>query len=423
MRRILLALLAVSLLASACADDEAGPDESTSGRIDVAGIERELDSLVRAAEDARGLRFVEDPEITIVTSDELARRIRVEIEEDFDPAEILVDQRLFELLGLLDGSIDLMQAYLDLYAEAVGGFYDNETGELVISGDEALSPLAKTIVVHELIHALTDQHFDFAARLDQLIEEDRFHEASAIQALAEGDATYFQIVYMQTLPTNEQVEAVQESLAVDTSVADSLPAWFSEDLAWPYDAGFAFVDRIITDLDVAGLNQSYTLLPTTTEHIIHPGSYFTRQPPRPADLPNAVLDGYEVVEEGQWGEWNLELYLLDGVDPGEAIIAASGWGGDDYRVYWDGANVAFAYLFVGDTPLDATELAESLAASVAVRVAVGSPVTTTGGTSFAPGEDYAAIYVEDSRVLFVAAADPVAGSLLADQLQAVLGAG
>ena len=82
------------------------------------------------------------------------------------------------------------------------------------------------------------------------------------------------------MTTYEQVEAVQESLAVDTTVADSLPPWFSEDLAWPYDAGFAFVDRIITDLDVAGLNQSYTLLPTTAEHIIHPGSYFTRQPPR-----------------------------------------------------------------------------------------------------------------------------------------------
>lgn len=423
MRRTLLALIALLLVVAACGDDD-GASGDTNGRAGVVGgVEEELDALVRAAEDVRGLRFVEDPDLTIVTSDELARRIRDEIEEELDPAETLVDQRLFELLGLLDGSVDLMQAYLDLYAEAVGGFYENDTGELIISGDEALSPLAKTIVVHELIHALTDQHFDFAARLDQLVDEKRYHEAGAIQALAEGDATYFQIVYLQTLPTEEQVDAVQESLTADTSVADSLPEWFSEDLAWPYDAGFAFVDRIITDLDVAGLNQAYTLLPTTAEHIIHPGSYFTRQPPRPAELPDASLDGYDIAEEGEWGEWNLRLYLLDGVDPGEAIIAATGWGGDDYRIYWNGTDVAFAYLFEGDTPLDAEELAGSLATSVAAAMAVGAPLTTSEGTVFGPGEDFAIVRVEGSRVLFVAAADPVAGPLLADQLWSAVATG
>lgn len=422
MRRTLPVVLALLFVVAACGDDDASSD-GTGSPLDVGGLENELDALVRAAEDARGLRFVEDPEIVVVTSGDLARRIREEIEEELDPTETLVTQRLFELLGLLDGTVDLMQAYLDLYAEAVGGFYDNETGQMVISGDDALSPLAKTIVVHELIHALTDQHFDFAAKLDQLVDEERYHEAAAIQALAEGDATYFQIVYMQTLPTAEQVDAIQESLASDTTVADSLPAWFTEDLTWPYDAGFAFVNRLITDLDVAGLNQAYTLLPTTAEHIIHPGSYFTRQPPRPADLPAVTLDGYEIAEEGEWGEWNLQLYLLDGVDPGEAIIAATGWGGDDYRIYWNGSEVAFAYLFEGDTPLDAEELAGSLATSVVGNLAVGSPVTTSGGTTFGPGENFAAIFVEGSRVLFVAAADPVVGSLLAGQLQSALTAG
>ena len=410
MRRVLPFLLALSLVAAACGDDSPP----------VADVEEELASLVAATEDVRGLTFVEEPEITIVSSGELADRIRQKLEEDLDPEETLVTQRLFELLGLLDGSVDLLQSYTDLYAEAVGGFYDNDTGEMVISGDDALGPLAKTIVVHELIHALTDQHFDFASKLDSLVDEKRYQEAAAIQALAEGDATYFQLVYMQTLPTSEQVEAVQESLAADTTIADSLPPWFTEDLTWPYDAGFAFVDRLITDLGVSGLNQTYTLLPTTSEHIIHPGSYFTRQPPRAAALPEVALDGYEVFEEGQWGEWNLELYLLDGVDPGEAIVAATGWGGDDYRIYWNGSDVAFAYLFVGDTPRDAQELASSLAVSVRVRMAVGSGFTAPGGTTFTPGADFALIVLDDSTVLFVAAGDPLVGSSLAAQLQAAI---
>lgn len=390
---------------------------------DAAGLEDELDFLITAAEDIRGLTFIEPPTIVIVSSDDLADRFRRRLEEDLDPDEAFVTQRLFELLGLLDGSVDLLQAYTDLYTAATAGFYDFETDEMVVGGDDVLGPLTKTIVVHELIHALTDQHFGFGDKLEALVDEERYHEAAAIQALAEGDATYFQIAYLQTLPSSEQVDAVQESLAVDTSISDSLPAWFNEDLTWPYDAGFAFADHLITDLGISGLNQAYTLLPTTSEHIIHPNSYFTRQPPLQAALPEITLEGYEVVEEGEWGEWNLELYLLDGVDPGEAIVAATGWGGDQYRIYWNGSEVAFAYLFVGDTPRDAEEMAESLAASLRESMAIGSGPTTQRGTTFTPGADYAFIERDEAEVLLVAAGDPVIGSRLATQLQSALDSG
>jgi hypothetical protein len=412
MRRLLILVAALSLLAVSCGDDS-----------DTGGIESELASLVSAAEDVRGLTFFEEPLIVIVSTDELADRIRVQIEEELDPEETLTTQRLYELLGLLDGSVDLLQAYTDLYAEAVGGYYDDETGEMVISGDDALRPLAKTIVVHELIHALTDQHFGFASKLDDLIDEERYQEAAALQALAEGDATYFQLVYMQTLPTSEQVEAVQESLGVDTTVADSLPAWFSEDLTWPYDSGFDFVDRVISDLGVSGLNQTYTLLPTTSEHIMHPGSYFTRQPPRSVTLPDASLEGYELIDDGPWGEWNLQLLLLDGVDPGEAIVAATGWGGDDYAVYANETELAFAYLYQADTPRDAEEMATSLASSVRQRMGVGAGLSTPTGTTFSPGDDFALIVRDDKRVLFIAASDPLTGSNLAGQLRSSVSSG
>jgi hypothetical protein len=382
-----------------------------------------MQGLIEATEDVRGLEFIEPPQIVIVSLEELAERVALQIEEELDPTEILVTQRLYELLGLLDGTVDLGQAYVDLYAEAVGGFYDSETGEMVIAGGEDLSPLSKTIVVHELIHALTDQHFGFGDVLDDLVDSDRYHEASALQALVEGDALYYQLVYMQTLPTDEQVAAVQESLGASTTVQDSLPGWFSEDLTWPYDAGFLFVQSIIRDQDVPGLNQAYTLRPTTTEQIIHPGAYFNRQPPLPVELPDAEVPGYEVFEEGEWGEWNVDLLLLDGVLPGEAIVAATGWGGDEYRLYWNGTEVAFAYLYQGDSTDDATELADSLASAFAGRMSVGQAVTGPGGTTFGPGDDFAAISLEGTQVLVVAAADPAIGADLFERLQAAVAAG
>lgn len=412
MRRFASALIALGLVVAACGDDNgANPG----------ALQQEVESLVSAAEDVRGLEFFEEPNVVVVSTGELADRVRRLIEEELDPDEVAYSQALYELLGLLDGSVELADAYTELYAESVGGYYDDDTGEMVVAGD--LGPLAKTIVVHELIHALTDQHFGFAATLDEMIEQQRYEEASALQALVEGDATYFQLVYMQTMPTSEQVEAVQESLAADTSISDSLPSWFSEDLTWPYDAGFAFVDRLVTDLGVSGLNQAYTLFPTTTEHIQHPGSYFTRQPPRTVTLPDASLDGYDVVESGSWGEWNLELYLFDGVDPGEAKVASAGWGGDAYRIYWDGTSVAFAYLYLGDTPQDALEVANTLADSARARMAIGSGPTTASGTTFTPGDDYAVVVRNGSSVLLVVADDTVAGSQLTTQLRSAVNSG
>lgn len=406
MRRLALLSCAVLLVFVACGDDAPAGD-----------LDAQLADLIDAAEDVRGLEFIEPPEIVVLSPEELADRVRQQVEEDLDPQDVEVTQRLFELLGLLDGSIDLGDAYADLYAEGVVGQYIDDTGELLVADAGEMSPLSETVVVHELVHALTDQHFAFAETFHDLVDQERFHEAAAMQALFEGDATYYQLVYMQSLPTEEQVDAVQESLAAELPVMESLPGWFGEDLTWPYDAGFAFVQRVVDEEDVPGLNQAYTLAPSTTEQIIHPGAYFTRQPAVEVDLPEVQVPGYEVYEEGEWGEWNLQLYLLDAVEPGEAIVAATGWGGDDYRIYWSGSDVAFAYLYEGDSSEDAVELADSLARSVGASMRVGDATTGDGGTVFGPGDDYASIALDGRRVLFVAADDPVVGASLYEMLR------
>ena len=224
-----------------------------------------------------------------------------------------MEKAFARLLGILPEEVDLAAAIEDLYAEQVVGYYDGDTKELVVARGEELTALGRTIVVHELVHALADQHFDMSATLDRLLEEERWDEAAALQALAEGDATYFQMVYLQEIPPDEQVQAVLESLQADTTVLDSLPDWFGEDLAFPYEKGFGFVERLIAEGGAAAVDQAYTHLPTTVEQIMHPNAYFSLEPARPVALAATALEGYEVYEEGEFGEWNLMLYLLEGV--------------------------------------------------------------------------------------------------------------
>ena len=385
---------------------------------DAGDLGDEVQALIAATEELRGRRFLEPVEVTVISPEEMAARIRADLQEELEPEEVAVETAFARLLGILPAEVDLAAAIEDLYAEQVVGFYDGDTGELVVAAGEELTPLGRTIVIHELLHALADQHFGMSATLDALVEAERWHEAAALQALAEGDATYFQMVYLQQMSADEQVRALLESLQADTTVLDSLPDWFGEDLAFPYEKGFAFVERLVAEGGAAAVDQAYTHLPTTVEQIMHPTAYFTLEPARPVVLPATALEGYEVFEEGAFGEWNLMLYLLEGVDDGVATIASGGWGGDAYRLHWNGTDVAFAYLFEGDTPRDATELAAAVADSLHARMAVGAPVTNEeAGTTRMEGSDYAFVQIVGAQVLVVVAGDPGVGAALAGALQ------
>jgi hypothetical protein len=429
--RLLIPFALIALVAVACGDDTGGATTTTSEAVTttlapVGDVADQFDELVAAAEAVRGLRFLSDPLLIVLSPDELAERVRADIEEEIDPDEIVIDEAFFELLGILDPGIDLAQAYLDLYSEQVAGFYDTDTKEMVIGSEEEMTALTKTIVVHELIHALADQHFDLGARFDVLIDEERYHEAAALQALAEGEATYFQVVYLQSLPVTEQLEMVTESLEADMTVLESLPDWIGDDLTFPYDSGFVFVERLVAENGIAAVDQAYDLVPTTTEQILHPEAYFGLERGAEVRLPgNATLPGYEVYEEGELGEWNLDLFLLDGVTDGRATVAAAGWGGDDYRILWNGSEVALVYRFVGDTPRDGGELEAALLESVGARMAVGEPAggeeLEDGGTTptVFEGDDYAWVHRDGGQVTFVAASDPAAGRTLAEVLAPV----
>jgi hypothetical protein len=421
MRRI-LPIVVLALVFNACGDDTSGVTTTVATSIDAAGLTEEVDQLVTVAEQIRGLEFIVQPVITIVTADELAARVRAQIDEDLPPDDLAVFQRLYEILGLLDGTVDLGQAYLDLYAEQVGGYYDDTTGEMVIMGGSELSPLSQSIVVHELVHALTDQNYGFAGTSDDLWDAGEFEQVSAISALAEGDATYYQLVYLETLSTADQVDAVTESLNVDTTVMDSLPAWFAQDLTFPYDSGFGFVERLITDGELVAVNQAYELLPTTTEQILHPEKYYLREGALPVEIPAVDVPGYTVFEEGTFGEWNTRLFLLHGISDGDAIVAAAGWGGDRYRVYWQGnpdctddcgGPVAFVYRFDGDTPRDTVEFFNAIIRSAPAMMKAGAARNQVNGVvTFTGGDDFAYVRYLGEDVLFIAADDPAVGQAL-----------
>jgi hypothetical protein len=380
-------------------------------------LQAAIGELVAVAEELRGLEFIEAPAVTVVTPDELARRVAELIEEDLDPDDLAVDERFLQMMGMLDVGTDYAGLVVALYEEQVAGFYDGETRELVVGGDSAeLTPLAKTVVLHELVHALADQHFGFHGEFTRLLDEERYDEALALQALIEGDAIFHQLDYVQTLSPAELLQLLEEQTTADLDVFASSPGFLQDSLMFPYEEGFSLVAELVSAGGVDAVNRAYENPPQITEAVLHPDRYFGQEAPRLVEPVGIELPGFEVYESGTYGEWATKLLLRDGVPRGEASQAADGWGGDSYTILFDEDDVVFAWEYLGDSERDAIELVEALVEVAEGRMAAGEAVAEAGGVLYASEDLYLFIDRVDDRMYYVATTDPELGPAIRRQL-------
>lgn len=381
--------------------------------IDPAALEElraEIDGLIAATEELRGLPFLEPPRVDILPPDEFEQRVRDLVASELVAEEVAAEEALYRLLGMLTGGVDLETLLVDLLGDQVVGFYDDDTRELVVPGDADLSVYERTVIVHELVHALGDQHFMFGDRLDALVEAEAFEEAAALQALVEGDATYFQFVYIEDLPPIDLLALGTEILGQDADLPQGTPAFLEQQLLFPYDEGFRLVERMVEVGGLAAVDQAYRDPPVTTEQVLHPDRYFTREAVRSVDLPPTDVTGYDVLEEGVFGELGIRLLLTGSEDPGTVTQVADGWGGDAYRLLGSGDDVAFVLHYIGDTERDAIELVQALIDHARDTMVAGGGTDTAGGIEFAEeGRPYVFIDRRGSEILFVAATDAGAG--------------
>lgn len=324
----------------------------------------QLEELIGVAQEIRGLPFLTPPVITIVTEDELEALVRADIEEQAE--DFPADEALYKMLGLLNDAADFEQIVLDLYGEQVAGYYDGDVGEIVVPArDDGFSVLQQGTMVHELVHAITDQHFGFNEKFQAMIDEERLDEATAYQALIEGDATLAEVLWIQTLDQEQIGQFIAESLTIDTDALNSAPRFLTESLLFPYDSGLSFVQSLyMENRDWSPVNAAYTVmpdLPGSTEQVITPDD-FQRDLPVEVAAPDLTVPGYDLERTSVWGEHGFRLLLNQGAGVETVATAADGWGGDTYLQWFDGENAALVITYSGDTPTDVAELEDALLA-------------------------------------------------------------
>jgi len=312
-----------------------------------------------------------------------------EIEEDMTPEEFRANELAMKAFGLLPPDFNLKEALAQVYAEEVAAFYDPKTKTMHLieepKSDAKKSPTFlerlfgkksdfdkdenKTVIAHELTHALADQHYDLDAMQAAVKKDD--DRSLALDALIEGEATLAMFgAGMDDWKGDEITKMPAENVEFTFNlIAPFLPFMgggktlrgappiISESMIFPYFKGMVFCLKRTNAGGWAAIDELYKNPPLSTEQVLHPEKYG----PKP-DLPMAIdlgkLDpglGWKEVGRNVLGEMQLAVMLKK--HGGKA--AAAGWDGDRYAVFEGPKNkLGLVWLSTWDTEDDAREFAQ-----------------------------------------------------------------
>ena len=385
-------------------------ENSPSIPADVAAQMRsQIGTILLDVEESRALPFLEVPTVTILDEADFTARVNQVLREDLDPVEVANQEAMFKLLGMLDADVDLFTLLVDLYTEQVAGFYDPDEREMVVPvALDGITPLQEITIAHELVHALTDQHFDFNDDYEEKVENGTGDDASGVLAVVEGDATYQQFLYLESFDPSKAAAAAVEAMSIDTAIFDAVPEWLQKDLAFPYEHGLVFTGYVIQQEGLKGVDEAYQAPPISTEQVLDPNKYLRDEQPEPIDPLTVAIDGWDLADERTLGEWGVRLLLTETLPPGELVQVASGWGNDTYRLFVRGEDTAFVWSYLAESVEDAEELTNALIAHARDQMGASGAVESGGGLLFEGGSPTVFIDRIDEAIYFLASTDPSA---------------
>lgn len=314
-------------------------------RLPTAQERKLIDELILETERVRGLRFKEPVEVRI--QDRAAMRAYVSGAMQQDDLQRV--RRRYVALGLLEPHLDVRELLEALMEEELVGYYDPELRILAIRDDVARtlgrraqgSDLEwRATVVHELVHALQDQHLGLGAamKLTRTIDAD-----NAFGALVEGDATLAMLGYAAGqvgVPLEELARdrrQLEASLGATSEQASgplrAAPAIVREPLLFRYRAGALFVAHLFLRGGWEAVDQAHRSPPGDTLTIIEPAQYASPSAAREFSLLPLdwlVSRGFSIVDKDALGAFEMAVALE--APPAQAALISRSWRGDQFVV-------------------------------------------------------------------------------------------
>lgn len=329
------------------------------------GVDPAICDAAAFVQQARQRQFEEFPPVEVLADAEFDQALLTDFETY--RAELDDEGVMLTALGLLDPGTSLADAYRDALEIGVVGFYDPETGRLVVraSADGTLGDLnlyMRQTLVHELTHALDDQWFE----LDREDFADGDAEYGFI-AVVEGNARRVDQRWQDSLDTAFQQQLEAESMSAlspdDLLRYFTLPPILQQLQLSPYTDGLTYMERLTASGGEAAADAALTTPPGTSEEILHPGLSRAADPEITVPRPPA---GGTPVDEGRLGELLVDQWL--------GSTAGDGWGGDRYVTWRDGGRSCIVVDMAADTPNDLAQM-QTAADSWAARAPADRSVT------------------------------------------------
>ena len=319
-----------------------------------------VDELIKFASNETGLPVRSQVKRTLTTRADVEKYLVEKFNDDEDSKRMQRGEIVLKKFGLLDRDFNLKPFMLALLKEQIAGYYDSKT-KTVYMLDWIDPETQKPVLVHELTHALQDQHTDLE-KWNDVTPPDVSHNASedndhlakdemdtARTAAVEGQAMAVFVDYSlkpsgkSLIKDPEILDQIQNNMQgnEDSPVLARAPILLSESLIFPYKDGLSFEQDVWMDKgQKAAFAGVLDRPPSSSWEVINPRAYEQKKQSAMLVLPDIhpLLDKtYKPYDIGQVGQ--LDLRILAQIFGGEAAARqlTPAWDGG---IYWAGQKLS-----------------------------------------------------------------------------------
>jgi hypothetical protein len=311
-----------------------------------ASVFQQVDEMVTALSEITGWKINKRVPAKMLGKDTFRHYVETRMKETSSNEQQRAEELTLKMFGFIPQDFNLAKETVDLVSEQAAAFYDYNKKRLFILDSTAEGAEQRVALVHELAHALADQHHPLGKYLHKGSPDD--DEATARQAVMEGQATWLTWAYVakrnggKAEVPQAMIDQLTKAAGVDGNefpVFNKAPLYLRESLVFPYNEGLRFQDAVYRKLGRAGFDAVFEHSPLSTQQIMHPDAYFDNRKPDDLKLPAArdLFDKqsrqFKALAEGSLGELDDSLLLRQYIDEKEAVDAASHWRGGAFRLY------------------------------------------------------------------------------------------
>ena len=284
-----------------------------------------------AALQIRGLAFTSPVACEVRSREQVRDYLKNSIVAKIPAGRLKAEEFVYGVIGMIPEDYAYEQGVINLYLQQIGAYYDTDRSHFVMA--DWISPqIQRGLAVHELTHALQDQHFNIDSFIDMHIESSDVLLSRT--ALVEGDATLVSLLWTERngAPPNYVPEETEKEFPAKTDT--SVPRSLSRIALFPYIAGLRYARALYAKGGFERINEAFRHPPQSTEEVLHVNDN-TMPELRVVDFSDAEMmvpglgPEFYIAYRDTLGEFGVNALLSMSENKREVVEkAAAGWGGD-----------------------------------------------------------------------------------------------